>query len=156
MTGPTPAVRRLVKERSGGRCESCDTILSGFASVHHRIARGMGGSRDPKLNLPSNLLVLCGSGVSGCHGFTESRREEAYRHGLLVRRGDDPAVVPVMYRGAWVLLVDDGTTQASPVHVAWNLARSIIQREASPENLDLLLQATQAFDLTGEKATDTS
>lgn len=101
----------LVKERASSRCERCGTGDSYRWSFHHRIPRGMGGSRDPRLNEPSNILLLCGSGTEGCHGWVESHRAESYDSGLLVRRHDDPSEIPVTLRYGEVFLNDEGGTQ---------------------------------------------
>jgi hypothetical protein len=94
------AVAQLVVARDGWACVSCGLDISGIErgwdwSIQHRIPRGMGGSRDPRLNLPSNLVVLCGSGTTGCHGGAESYREGARARGLLLHRIEDPTKVPV-------------------------------------------------------------
>jgi hypothetical protein len=64
----------------------------------------MGGTNRPESNAPSAGLLLCG----GCHRRSESHREEAYEHGWLVRQTDDPAMVPVLYRGTNVYLDEFG------------------------------------------------
>lgn len=65
----------------------------------------MGGSRDGWESSPANLVVLCGSGTTGCHGWVESHRAEAYDAGLLVRRGlRTPAEVPLDWHGETVWL----------------------------------------------------
>lgn len=64
-------------------------------NTHHRTPRGMGGSKDPRLGLPSNLLRVCGTGITGCHGWIESNRSVAATLGFLVRRGIPPTDVPV-------------------------------------------------------------
>lgn len=100
-TGPTPAQRALVAERSGYCCEVCGLLLhdgqSWLAdhSFHHRQARGMGSSKRPETNAAYNLLLLCGSGDSRCHGYIEAHRRAAEAEGWLVRHGQDPAAVPV-------------------------------------------------------------
>lgn len=107
-TGPTRTVREGCILRSGGRCERCERPLHGLPfSLHHRRPRGMGGTVRPDANLASNLLVLCGTGTTGCHGWTEARRAEAFEEGLLIRQTDDPATVPVLLERGWVLLTDD-------------------------------------------------
>lgn len=122
-TGPTPATVELVWERDKGSCQRCGRGLSradrGMSwSVHHRRPRGMGGSRDAWVNLPANLIVLCGSGVTGCHGWVESNRGEAVELGWIVSRlgyllAED---VPVhLHDGVWFLR-DDGTREACDVH----------------------------------------
>jgi hypothetical protein len=73
----------------------------------------MGGSRHAVINSPANLLLLCGSGTTGCHGWIESHRETAYALGLLVHRGGDPAATPVRTIHGRVLLLPDGTTAAA-------------------------------------------
>jgi 5-methylcytosine-specific restriction protein A len=97
-TGPTKTTRDIVWERAGGRCELCGGSLAGIQgfSRHHRLPRRMGGSSRPELNTPANLLLVCGSGTTGCHGRIESRRAQAYEDGLLLHEGADPAVEPVI------------------------------------------------------------
>jgi hypothetical protein len=55
----------------------------------------MGGTIDSAINDPSNLMAICGSGTTGCHGWLESHREHAYEKGWLVHRWDESAEVPV-------------------------------------------------------------
>lgn len=47
----------------------------------------------------ANLVTLCGTGVTGCHGWVESHRAVAYEQGWLVHRWDDPALRPVLRFG---------------------------------------------------------
>jgi hypothetical protein len=105
------ATVRLVKARAQNRCERCGTADALRWSLHHRKPRGMGGSKDPAMNSPANILLLCGSGTTGCHGWVESHREEAYETGLLVYRNDDPAETPVTLRHGEVWLDDVGGVQ---------------------------------------------
>lgn len=119
-TGPTSATRLLVLDRAHGCCELCGVQLHDGTtwlashSLHHRRARGAGGTRRPETNSAANLLLLCGDGVAGCHGRIESHRSLAYSMGWLVHQGQDPALVPVVVHGAgsttnpWVLLTTDG------------------------------------------------
>lgn len=106
-TGPSPAQRTQVMLRAGWCCERCGLgIHAGVEfSVHHRLPRGRGGR-----NVLSNLVLLCGSGVTGCHGQVESQRTAAYDTGWLVETGISPAAKPalVINRG-YVFLTDDGT-----------------------------------------------
>lgn len=112
-TGPSVATRKLVWERAGGCCERCGkTIGTGQYSQHHRLPRGMGGTKNPAANSPSNLVLLCGSATTpeGCHTSVEKFREAAVRTGWIVPRTADPAKVPVKFAsGRWYLLNDDGT-----------------------------------------------
>jgi hypothetical protein len=107
--GPSQHVRGQVIERAGGRCEWCGGQSTWGVSVHHRQPRGMGGSRKVHVNAAANLMLLCGSGTTGCHGWVESHRREAVTWGLLVPRPGLPSVTPVFYRRTeWVLLDDNG------------------------------------------------
>lgn len=77
-------------------------------TTHHRINRGMGGSNNPALNQPANLLTLCGSGTTGCHGWVTAHPRQAYELGLAVKRHRDPTEVPVFTWRGWVFLDDAG------------------------------------------------
>ncbi|NUO57260.1 MAG: HNH endonuclease [Hamadaea sp.] len=121
-TGPTADTRILVVLRAHGCCEYCGRLLlradgtwTGDHSIHHRQPRGMGGSSLSAANSPANLLLLCGSGTTGCHGYLERYRTQAEQDGWIVRHGLDPADVPVaVFQGgagsgvAQVLLTVDG------------------------------------------------
>jgi len=100
-----------VRRRSQNRCERCGTDDALRWSLHHRKPRGMGGSKDPAINSPANIVLLCGSGTTGCHGWIESHRAEAYTDGLLVYRIDDPAEMEVRLRYGTVFLDDVGGVQ---------------------------------------------
>jgi len=99
---------RLVRARDHDACARCGSTNQ--LTTHHRRARGMGGSRWPGINQPANLLTLCGSGTTGCHGFVESYRRTSRTDGLLVSQHADPAPVPVFTCRGWVLLDNDGGT----------------------------------------------
>lgn len=90
-------------ERAGNACEICGVRGE---NVHHRKPRGMGGANQN--SGPENLLVLCGSGTQGCHGWIEQNREEARRQGWLLSPTEMPYKVPVAYRGYWSLLTEEG------------------------------------------------
>lgn len=105
-TGPNPVTRLLIGERCGGHCERCAATLAiGGGDPHHRRPRQMGGSRDPKINLPSNLAVLC----RPCHDHIESHRARAIADGWLIPHNGVPASVWVKsgLHGR-VLFTDDG------------------------------------------------
>jgi len=111
VTRATTETAELVRARAGFRCEKCGTRSSLRWSIHHRIPRGMGGSKNPILNSPANLLLLCGSGTEGCHGWVESNRTESYAAGLLLRRWQDPLQEPVTLHHGTYLLTDAGGVQ---------------------------------------------
>lgn len=110
-TGPTPAVRRQVAERAGGCCERCGKKITADYSIHHRKPRGMGGTKDPKANSPSNLVLLCGSATTpdGCHTGVERFRASAMTTGFIVARTADPETVPIKMWSGWWILKPDGT-----------------------------------------------
>lgn len=76
-------------------------------SIQHRRARGMGGTSDPAAHELGSLLLVCGDGVSACHGWIEvDERDEALRRGLWVKHTiEEAADVPVIFgTGRRVLL----------------------------------------------------
>jgi hypothetical protein len=97
--------RRIVHEREGGRCGICRRPATNWC---HRTAKGQGG-----LWLPSNGILLCGSGTTGCHGWCHHNPVAANAGGWIVQTGEVPSTVPVwlnprtLYPGWW-LLDDDG------------------------------------------------
>lgn len=116
MTAIPRATRELVLARDAFGCVSCGRHVGGMTdySVHHRIPRGMGGSTDERLNLPSNLILLCGSGTTGCHGWVESRRNDARTWGYLLYRLSEPSLVAVYTYLGWTMYHDDGSTAHPP------------------------------------------
>lgn len=111
----------MVLDRAGGCCELCGRLLhDGYAWVqphsdHHRQPRGQGGTSDPAVNSPTNRLLLCGTGTTGCHGVVERNRRAAYDAGLLVAHGiHDPGRVPVELAQGRVWLTADGRYSDTP------------------------------------------
>ena len=77
----------------------------------------MGGSREASINDPANLLTLCGSGTTQCHGFVESHPGWSRDHGYSVSfYGTAPPRVPVWTWRGWVLLLTSGELQELPDH----------------------------------------
>lgn len=74
----------------------------------------MGGTKSPAVNLPANLITLCGSGTTGCHGWVEHHPAEAKALGLSVSRWSYPPEVAVSTWRGWLYLHDDGTTTPAP------------------------------------------
>jgi 5-methylcytosine-specific restriction protein A len=102
-TGFTPATRQLVLERADGRCERCTS--NRLADLHHRRPRGAGGSRDPLTNTAANAAALC----RPCHSWAEGNRTKALMDGWLLRQGQSPVDIPVLYHNRhWVYLTADG------------------------------------------------
>lgn len=110
MTAEFPIrVRMAIRRRADYRCEVCAKNLgaasASTAQVHHRRARGMGGSTDPMSRNVTNGLLTC----IPCHARIESEREWALDRGFLVRQGHNPASVPVrLWNAHPVLLTHDG------------------------------------------------
>jgi hypothetical protein len=95
-------------ERDGSACFRCGISLGGWpgGSCHHRRLRSGGGT-----TTLDNLIMLCGSGTTGCHGWVHKHAQEARSNGWIVSRyGTGPADVPVRHwqRGL-VYLTEDGS-----------------------------------------------
>ena len=86
MSAIPPRIREAVWERDRGCCVRCSKVGT---NIHHRRPRMMGGTSDPRVNDARNLIVLCGSGTTGCHGWIESHRATARRDGWLLASFDD-------------------------------------------------------------------
>jgi 5-methylcytosine-specific restriction enzyme A len=103
-TGPDRSTRELVLARDECRCQRCGSPRD--LQLQHRLPRQQGGTKDPAINLPSNLITLC----VPCHRPVELERTESYdRTGMLVRRPGDPAYRPVKTIRGWLLLAVDGS-----------------------------------------------
>jgi hypothetical protein len=96
--------KRLVAR--DGYCLHCgeDEALS----PNHRANRGMGGSKSPAINAPSNLVLIC----SWLNERIEGRdyfREMAIEKGWKVSKWTDPKRIPVFDEctGVWYYLNDD-------------------------------------------------
>lgn len=107
-------VAELVRWRDRDRCRRCDQYTPG-GSLHHRQGRRPDADgRAP--HRAANLILLCGSGTTGCHGWVHAHPAAAYEAGLMVRRlgravcEDTPLDTP---HGP-VLLNADGTTTRLP------------------------------------------
>lgn len=100
MTAIPAPIRAAVLERDGG-CLRCGGPLGLYYSLHHR--KGRGGQAPHSM---ANVVALCGSGTTGCHGWVHARPEESYRTGWLVKRlgADGPKDIPVLdLMGHWWL-----------------------------------------------------
>jgi hypothetical protein len=100
MSAPDLDTVARVLARAAWACERCGVDLRGERgsgwSIHHRRPRGMGGTRRPDTNSPVNLLAVCGSGNTACHGEIESNRAHAQECGWLVPQVLNPAEVAVL------------------------------------------------------------
>jgi hypothetical protein len=99
----TPEQRDVVIGRDGAACVACG---SRFQEIHHRYRRGMGGSSDPEINSPANLLCLC----SFHHAQAESQRTDAASvFGYCVPNLPAAFLTPVRTWQGWQLLTGMGT-----------------------------------------------
>jgi hypothetical protein len=116
--GVAEATRAIVWERDENRCQWCGRLLRrdvDVTSLQHRRPRGMGGSRRPDANEPQNLVLMCGTGTTECHGHVEKNRLEAFESGFLIRQHDDPLNIPLQsYDRRWWRLNADGTRTPLP------------------------------------------
>ena len=101
------AVARAVIERSEDVAgwPSCEFMIPGVCNymgeqLHHRQLRSQGGQ-----HTVTCLVYIC----SDCHGAVHGLGKESYDNGWLVHGWDDPADEPVLRRGQWVWLHEDGT-----------------------------------------------
>lgn len=108
-TGPSKAVVELVVARCDEVCEICGAAR--FEQIHHRRARGMGGTRRESTNAASALLALCRQ----CHALVESERTKAIRCGWLVDQYTEPRMVGVVRRNQLVFLDDEGGVRDAPI-----------------------------------------
>lgn len=90
-------------------CVRCgvDTQATG-GSRHHRIPRGMGGTSNPAVHTVANIILLCGTGTTKCHGWVHAHPLEAKDNGWSVPSTANPEGWPVLYRLRWRLLSVDG------------------------------------------------
>lgn len=111
-------IHAVVDRRDGDNCRRCGQPVWDDFSRHHRMPRGAGGS--VRVDRVSNILKLCGSGATGCHGWVEKYRNDAALLGYLLPKFNpdiDPETEPVFtHEFGWVLLGDLGqiTPCASP------------------------------------------
>jgi len=114
----TDEVRFAIYARAGYRCERC-LEATPTINVHHRLPRQMGGTRNELIHAPANLILLCGSGTSGCHGWVESNRDEARKFGYLLYRIDSAVEIPFIdnNKNGWLL---DNLGQKERFDINWD------------------------------------
>lgn len=84
-------------------CEGCGRRRAGTA--HHRVKKSQGGRW-----AAANLLRLCGSGTTGCHGWAEAHPHAAQAAGWSLLGYEDPTARPALiyaaglWRAWWLLL----------------------------------------------------
>lgn len=116
-------VRKRVYKRDAWCCVRCGLFVMGQPhNVHHRWRRSQLGPDSPE-----NLILLCGSGSAGCHGYVHGHVTDAGTHGWLLKSGSDPAASGVDYARedggyqVWYLL-PDGERHSEPPSGAARMA----------------------------------
>lgn len=113
--GITEQVRQIVIERDNFQCQWCGGRISHPYSLQHRRARMMGGSSLPWINEPANLVLVHGTGTTGCHGTIESNPIEAEKRGFRLGPNDSPYTTPVTdWSGADWYNTDQGFKNYGP------------------------------------------
>lgn len=102
MSNPPKSVTDQVDARDAQRCVKCGRPLVG-GSRHHRQLRSQGGKHTVE-----NIVLMCGSGTTGCHGFVHAHPAEARDMGWIVPSWEEPDETPMLTWRGWVLLTADG------------------------------------------------
>lgn len=92
--------RIVVRERSNGVCERCDKARA--TDMHHRKNRSQSGKWHP-----SNIMHLCAL----CHVEITAEPAMSRKNGWAVPSTFNPATQPVLYRGEWAVLGEDGSVE---------------------------------------------
>jgi hypothetical protein len=102
-----PKAREMLYDRSAAVCEVCGRARG--TNAQHRKNRSQGGTWEL-----SNLIHVCGSGTTGCHGYIHAHPTESYACGWSVRQANTPREMPALLTGPYgpryMWLHDDGTT----------------------------------------------
>lgn len=108
---PVPSKLRIALAfRSEGRCEIQAAGCSGVATdLSHRKKVGAGGRKGAAARA-HHVLTNCLAACRTCHSNCHAAPAAAYWRGWMLREHEDPRAVPCLYRGLWVLLADDGST----------------------------------------------
>lgn len=110
--------------RSAGRCEIQSPLcLAGrhgdlgtaTRSLHHRMPRQMGGTSRANVHSLSVLVLTCGDGTTGCHGYTEARPEWARGRYLKLPTTVDPDLVPLVLPSGRMVRLDP----VNPAYEDW-------------------------------------
>lgn len=110
MSAEFEDAKPVVARRQGWHCLRCGRNTHGDwwpgHSTHHRKSRRFHDDS------PENLVRLCGSGTTGCHGWVHEHPAEAERLGYILPSWRDPLNAPVRdWNGDWWWLLTDGTAQ---------------------------------------------
>lgn len=107
--GPTAEVVEAALDRDSYSCVCCGMGVGpegrGIGwSVHHRLRRSQGTDHTIQ-----NVIILCGSGTTLCHGRVHAEPAAARAGGWLLSGRQEPLAVPVLIAGQrWVYLTSTG------------------------------------------------
>jgi len=100
-------------ERDDWRCWRCGlhpgeqagNPLLAVRSVHHLLLRARGGA-----DIIENVITLCGTGTTGCHGWVHAHPAAATASGWMRSRyARQPYSLPVLHwQQGWVTLTPEG------------------------------------------------
>jgi hypothetical protein len=77
--------------RDNFSCVRCGHWIRENGSRHHRQRRQVGG------HTYGNVILLCGSGTTGCHGYVHAHPADARAHGWIVSTAvADVSAVPLL------------------------------------------------------------
>lgn len=109
QVGPAAEVVEACLERDSYSCVCCGVGIGPEGrgvgwSLHHRLLRAQGVQHTVQ-----NLIVLCGSGTTGCHGRVHAEPAAARAGGWMLSGRQEPVAVPVLIAGErWVYLTSTG------------------------------------------------
>lgn len=101
---PSRETCAAVDERDQYRCVRCGRYIDGGSRHHRQLRRGGDHST-------ANLILLCGSGTTGCHGWVHAHPLKSYEVGLMVHSWHDARDVPVLTVRGWLKLDRSGGEQ---------------------------------------------
>jgi hypothetical protein len=105
----SPATLDLIWRRAWSCCERCGISLlrnHGGYSIHHRRRRR---PEFDGVHRAANLLLLCGSGTTGCHAWVHGHPLDSRTEGFIVSSYAEPSSWGVRHAAhGWVLLDDEG------------------------------------------------
>ncbi len=93
--------RNIIAARDMEGCVRCGKYcIDQPASIHHRKRRSQCSKNER--DGYANLVLLCGTGTTGCHGWVHAHPADAQAMGYLLHAWEDPLARPVFtFRQQW-------------------------------------------------------